>query len=200
MGRRAKDCRPDLMRFGFRHTGAEQTAALGTGGHRHATRRRHAHQAHKDDVRAAESDEFIGVAAVSDDGNTERGGQQGEVAQLMTRKLALEGDTQLRITRTTCGPQRTTSSSELLRCWMTAPQKGRRAAGEVTQLMTRKQELEADTQLRMTRTARGVQRVTSSSELLRCWMTAPQNGAGSEVKWRSSGRASKHSKGTRSSG
>jgi len=60
-----------------------------------ATRRGHAAQDDKDDVRAAESDEFIGVAAGLDDGTTERGGQEGEVAQHMTRKQGLEGDTQL---------------------------------------------------------------------------------------------------------
>jgi hypothetical protein len=71
-GRRAKDCRPDSMRFGFRHAGAEQTAALGTGGQMRATRRGQAAQDDKDEARAAESDEFIGVAAVLDDGTTER--------------------------------------------------------------------------------------------------------------------------------
>ena len=62
-GRRAKDCRPHLLRSGFRHTGAELTAALGLAG----------------------------------------------------RRAPLEGDTQLRKTRTKRGLQRMTSSSELLR-------------------------------------------------------------------------------------
>ncbi len=115
-GRRAKECRPGLMRFGFRHAGAEQTAALGTGGQMRATRRGHAAQDNKNDSRAAASDEFPGVAAELDGGTTEMGGQRGDVAQLMARKQALERDTQLRMTRTTRGLQRATSSSELLRC------------------------------------------------------------------------------------
>jgi hypothetical protein len=69
MGRRAKDCFPDLMRFGFRHTGQNKQR---TGGQMRATRRGHAAHNDNDDVRAAEGDELIGVAAGLDDGTTER--------------------------------------------------------------------------------------------------------------------------------
>jgi hypothetical protein len=59
------------MRFGFRHTGQNKQR---TGGQLRATWRGHKAQDDKGEARAAESDEFIGVAAGLDDGTTERGG------------------------------------------------------------------------------------------------------------------------------
>src|ERR1700689_1951730 len=69
---------------------AARRRGIAPGGRERGTRRGHASRDDKDEARAAESDEFIGVAAALDDGTTERGGQRGEVAQLMTHMQRLE--------------------------------------------------------------------------------------------------------------
>ena len=68
-------------------------------------------------MRAGESTCLAGANDGAATRHDRRGvGRRGEVAQLMTRKQTLEGDTQVRMTGAKRGLQRATSISELLRC------------------------------------------------------------------------------------